>query len=169
MSNPSNFKSRKVLVAVTLIIVSIMYVVWQHLGSDDQSETMPIVSNASTTIPTQNNSITITPTPVAQSSQPQKSSGAYVDGTYTGTPANAYYGTVQVQAVVKSGVLADVTFLQYPSDRNTSRMISDKAMPILTQEALQIQSAQVDGVSGATQISDAFKQSLASALSQAKN
>ena len=100
--------------------------------------------------------------------QPQKSSGIYTDGTYTGTPVNAYYGTVQVEATVQNGALADVTFLQYPSDRSTSHMINNKAMPILTKEALQIQSAQVDGVSGATDTSQAFKQSLASALTQAK-
>jgi uncharacterized protein with FMN-binding domain len=93
----------------------------------------------------------------------------YADGTYTGAAENAYYGTVQVQAVVKNGALANVTFLQYPNDRSTSRMISNKSMPILTQETLQIQNAQVDGVSGATQTSDAFKQSLASALAQAQN
>jgi uncharacterized protein with FMN-binding domain len=41
-------------------------------------------------------------------------------------------------------------------------------MPILTAEAIQAQSANVDIVSGATQFSQAFAQSLASALNQAK-
>jgi uncharacterized protein with FMN-binding domain len=107
-----------------------------------------------------------TPTPVPA---PQKPTGLYVDGSYTGSPADAYYGTVQVKAIIKNGQLADVQFLQYPSDRNTSRYINGQAMPLLTQEAIQAQSAQVDGVSGATFTSQAFQQSLASALALAKN
>jgi len=41
-------------------------------------------------------------------------------------------------------------------------------MPLLTQEAIVAQSAQVDGVSGATFTSQAFQQSLAGALALAK-
>jgi len=95
--------------------------------------------------------------------------GLYTDGSYTGDAADAYYGTVQVKAVVQGGKIADVQFLQYPSDRSTSRYINSQAMPLLTQEAITAQSAQVDGVSGATFTSGAFKQSLASALALAKN
>ena len=95
--------------------------------------------------------------------------GQYADGTYTGDPADAYYGTIQVQATVQNGKLTDVQFLQHPSDRNTSVRINNRAMPILRQEAISAQSANVNIVSGATDSSGAFQQSLASALSQAKN
>lgn len=94
--------------------------------------------------------------------------GAYKDGIYIGSSADAFYGTIQVQAIVKNGKLADVQFLQYPNDRSESIQINQPAMPVLKQEALQAQSAQVDVVSGATDSSQAFMQSLASALSQAK-
>lgn len=107
---------------------------------------------------------TAAPTP-APTQQPQ---GQYANGTYTGSPANAYYGTVQVEAIIQNGALADVKFLQYPNDRNTSRYINSQAMPALISEAIQSQSAQVDGVSGATDTSQAFIQSLGSALAQAK-
>ena len=107
--------------------------------------------------------------PVVQSPAKPKSAGMYTDGTYTGNSADAYYGTVQVQAVVKNGALASVNFLQYPKDRRTSQSISDRAMPILESEAIQSQSANVNIVSGATDTSSAFQQSLASALSQAKS
>lgn len=110
-----------------------------------------------------------TPAPApAPAPAPQKPAGQYANGSYTGSPADAYYGTVQVKAVIQNGQLADVQFLQYPSDRSTSRYINSQAMPLLTQEAIQAQSAQVDGVSGATETSMAFVQSLASALAQAK-
>ena len=47
--------------------------------------------------------------------------------------------------------------------------INGQAMPMLTSEAVQVQSANVDIVSGATFTSQAFQQSLGSALAQAKN
>ncbi len=93
--------------------------------------------------------------------------GQYRNGIYTGSPADAYYGTVQVQVTVAGGKITDVAFLNYPQDRGTSRSINSYAMPQLTQEAIQSQSANVSGVSGASDTSAAFRQSLASALSQA--
>ncbi len=97
------------------------------------------------------------------------SSGKYKDGTYTGSVADAYYGNIQVKAVIKNGELADVVFLQYPNDRSTSREINGQAMPYLKSEAIQAQSGNVNIVSGATDSSIAFKQSLNSALSKALN
>ena len=106
---------------------------------------------------------TVAPVPATK---PQE---RYVDGTYTGSAADAYYGTVQVSAVVKNGKLSKVSLLQYPNDRDESQQISNRSLPVLESEAIQSQSAQVNGVSGATQTSEAFTQSLASALAKAKN
>ena len=99
---------------------------------------------------------------------PVQKSGQYKDGVYTGDSSNAYYGYIQVKATVKNGALADVAFLDYPSDRDTSRRINSRAMPKLRSEAIVAQSAKVSTVSGATDSSGAFRQSLASALIQAK-
>lgn len=96
-----------------------------------------------------------------------RNAGRYKSGTYTGSVADAFYGNVQVQVTISGGKITDVKFLQYPNDRGTSRMINSQAMPLLTQEAIQAQSALVDGVSGATATSGAFIESLSSALQQA--
>ena len=98
-----------------------------------------------------------------------KQMGMYADGTYKGTSANAFYGYVQVAAVISGGKLTDVQFLSYPNDRSTSRYISSQALPYLKSEAIQAQSANVNIISGATDTSLAFRQSLGSALAQAKN
>lgn len=90
------------------------------------------------------------------------------DGQYTGDAADAFYGLVQVKATVSGGKITDVQFLQYPNDRSNSIFINKQAMPYLKQEAVTAQSSQVDIISGATDTSMAFIQSLASALSQAK-
>jgi uncharacterized protein with FMN-binding domain len=91
----------------------------------------------------------------------------YTDGSYTGPVADAYYGVVQVQAIVQGGRLAGINVLQYPSDRRTSVVINRQALPMLRDEVISAQSANVDIVSGATLTSEAFIRSLDSALSQA--
>ena len=114
------------------------------------------------------------PTPAAATPKPAPApkpaaTGQYKDGTYTGSTADAFYGYVQVKATVSGGKLTDVTFLQYPDTHSTSVYINSQAMPYLTQEALAVQSANVNIISGATDTSLAFRQSLSSALAQAAN
>lgn len=99
---------------------------------------------------------------------PTSTKQTYKDGTYTGSVASAYfYGNVQVQVVIKGAKITDVTFLQYPNQPGHTMELSQQVMPILRQEAITAQSAQVDAVSGASQTSQAFQQSLSNALSQA--
>ncbi len=109
------------------------------------------------------------PTPTPTPAPVPKPVGQYKDGTYTGPSADAYYGNVQVEAIVQGGKIADVKFLDYPQTHQTSVYINSQAMPYLTQEAIRAQSANVNVVSGATFTSQAFIQSLAAALAQAKN
>lgn len=94
--------------------------------------------------------------------------GLYRDGSYSGPVTDAYYGNMQVQAVIQSGKLADVQILEFPNDRRTSIRINNIALPYLVSEAIQAQSANIDAISGATLSSEAFAQSLQSALTAAK-
>ena len=94
--------------------------------------------------------------------------GGYRDGSYTGQVTDAQWGYVQVQVAVTQGRITQVQFLKYPSDRSRSVRINQFADPVLVREAIQAQSAQVDIVSGATDSSEAFIQSLSDALSQAQ-
>ena len=92
---------------------------------------------------------------------------AYVDGEFTGPAINAYYGVVQIQAIVQGGRVARLKVLQYPSDRQTSVAINRQALPMLRDEVIAAQSANVDIISGATLTSAAFIKSLGKALEQA--
>jgi uncharacterized protein with FMN-binding domain len=89
------------------------------------------------------------------------------DGTYTGPAVDAYYGMVQVQALVQGGKLSSIKVLQYPNDRRTSVAINRQALPMLRDEVIAAQSANVDIISGATLTSEAFINSLSRALKQA--
>ena len=95
-----------------------------------------------------------------------KTSG-YADGSYTGPVTDAYYGLIQIQAIVQGGRLAGIKVLQYPSDRRTSIAINHQALPMLRSEVVAAQSAKVDIISGATLTSEAFIKSLGGALRQA--
>ncbi len=101
-------------------------------------------------------------------SQSPMMTGSYKNGTYTGSVQDAFYGNIQVQAVISNGKITAVNFLQFPNDNPTSQYVNSQADPLLAQEAIQAQSANVDIVSGASASSQAFQASLADALSQAK-
>jgi len=163
---------KKVVLSGAVIFIFILYI----LSVNKQTvATLPIQTTGPTTLP-----LTGEPTPVsipvaANTPVPTNppipvptAKGKYKDGSYTGDVVDAFYGNIQVKAVISNGLIADVIFLQYPNDRNTSVEINTQAMPILKQEAIAAQSANVDGVSGASSTSPAFIQSLQSALDQAK-
>jgi uncharacterized protein with FMN-binding domain len=111
-----------------------------------------------------NTGTTATPTP---SASPSASSGSTANGIVTGPVVETQFGPVQVAVTFNNGTIADVQALQLPSDRMRSAEISSYAGPILRQEALQAQSAQIDLVSGATYTSSAYEQSLQAVLDQA--
>ena len=92
----------------------------------------------------------------------------YKNGTYTGSVQDAYYGNVQVQLTIAGNKISDITFLQYPNDNHTSIRINSEAMPLLIQETIQAQSANISGVTRASATSPAFIASLSDALNQAK-
>jgi uncharacterized protein with FMN-binding domain len=110
---------------------------------------------------------TATNPPAPTASQPPQATG-YKNGTYNGPVTNAYYGNVQVQVVIQNGKITNVKFLDYPHDRRTSQEINSQAMPWLTQEAIQAQSANINIISGATLTSEAFANSLQAALASAQ-
>jgi uncharacterized protein with FMN-binding domain len=103
-----------------------------------------------------------TPVPVVQAK------GAYTDGEYAGSVTDAYYGNMQVKAIIQAGKISDVQILEYPNDRRTSIRINSIAIPYLINETIQVQSANVDVISGATLTSEAFAQSLQVALDSAR-
>jgi len=92
---------------------------------------------------------------------------SFKNGTYRGGVTSSIYGQAQVELVISSGKITDVIFLKFPNDRQTTVAKSNMAMPIIKQEVIQSQSANVNTVSGATETSVSFIQSIADALSQA--
>jgi uncharacterized protein with FMN-binding domain len=89
------------------------------------------------------------------------------DGTYTGDVVSTRYGDAQVAVTISAGQITEVTALQLPDREGRSQQISWSAEPILREEVLTAQSADVSIVSRATYTSGAYIQSLQSALQNA--
>ena len=152
--------SKKLVAGLAVFFIFVIY----SLGTRHQTPTIakPKLLDASNT---SSNSPASTTT--SSSSSVTTSSGRYTDGTYTGGTYDAYYGNVQVAVTIKSGKITAIKFLQYPNSHSTSVFINQQAMPYLQQEAIQSQNSNVQLISGATFTSQAFVQSLSSALSKA--
>jgi uncharacterized protein with FMN-binding domain len=153
-----------VLIIGTFILFSLLY---------NHTNTLALLPNSST-----DPGVSVSPSPTSADPAASGTAGPpnatsttnalYKDGTYTGSVADAFWGNVQVQVVTQKGSITNISFLQYPNERDRSVMINSYADPQLISEAIQAQSATVDIVTGATDSSEAFMQSLSDALSQAK-
>jgi uncharacterized protein with FMN-binding domain len=171
----------KYLIGAAVVFIVALYATWS--GNDDAAGAPmpPLASNiplspssssssssSQSSTPTGGGASAGAGTPPTNSST-GASAGEYKDGSYTGPVSDAFYGQLQVVAVVSGGKLTDVQFPIYPNDPGHSSDVSATALPALRQEAIAAQSADVQIVSGATQDSEAFQQSLGAALAQAKS
>lgn len=156
---------KKYVIAGVLVVAFVAYIVFAN-----RNPSPPALTDGTTSTPSS------TPSAAGAAAEPATTStsgsgtggGQYKDGTYMGSVADAFYGNLQAEVTIQGGMITAVTFPQHPSGGNSSN-VSAFALPALEQEAIAAQSANVDIVSGATQDSQAFQQSLAVALAQAKN
>jgi len=152
---------RKIILSLVVIISFTLYSLYERQQ----------VNNAVTLVKTSDGqeNISLSPTPTSSSgSGLPPTRGKFKEGIYTGSIEDVFYGDIQVRASIINGKLDAIEFLKYPNDQRTSIMINTEMIPILTEEALQKQSSDVDIVSGATDSSEGFRRSLANALDQAK-
>jgi uncharacterized protein with FMN-binding domain len=85
--------------------------------------------------------------------------------TVTGPAINYTYGVLSVSVTVSGGKITKVGIASIDDGgMQRSQFIDQQAIPILEQEALQAQSANIQGVSGASYTSAGFQQSLQAAL-----
>ena len=132
--------------------------------------TPPAIFNPSTGLSTPTAlPTTSTATPKATSTKkattPSTTTGK--SGTFAGSAYNNQFGTVQVQITVVNGKITAAKALQYPNQDYRSKQINTQAVPYLIQETVAANSANIQGVGGASYTSGSWKQSLASAIAKA--
>ena len=83
-----------------------------------------------------------------------------------GISVNFSYGVLNVEVTVSGTRITNVSVPNLQTAEPTSQQISEQAIPMLRAEVLQAQSANVNGISGATFTSQAYVQSLQAALNK---
>ena len=128
----------------------------------------PVVIKKATTAATASASATATTsasaTPTAKKTTTAPAPAAK-SGTFTGPSVYANYGNVQVQITVVNGVITDAKAIKAPSGKNDR--YTNMALPILKQQTLAAQSANIKGASGASYTSYGWFKSLQGALADA--
>jgi uncharacterized protein with FMN-binding domain len=145
---------RRIVMAIAAT-VSIVVLLFSYRTSTDQA-TVPVAADQSRT---SRSSASTTPTTTHAASG--------TSGTFTGSAADTQYGPVQVRIAVSGGKITSAQTVQVPQESDRDVEINTSAVPVLNQEAVQKQTAQIDSVSGATYTSEGYAQSLQSAIDAA--
>ena len=126
-----------------------------------KKETTAATATASASA-TATTSASATPTATKTTTAPAP---AAKSGTFTGQSVYVNYGNVQVQITVVNGVITDAKAIKAPSGKNDR--YTNMAVPILKQQTLAAQSANIKGASGASYTSYGWFKSLQGALADA--
>jgi uncharacterized protein with FMN-binding domain len=85
-----------------------------------------------------------------------------------GSDVQYQYGDLEVKVTMTGSKITDVTVAKVDVYDPHSASIDQYALPVLRSQAVSAQSAQIDGVSGASYTSAAYEQSLQSAIDKLK-
>jgi len=124
----------------------------------------PVATKKATAAASASATATASATPTAAAT-PAAAAPAAKSGTFTGPSVYVNYGNVQVQITVVNGRITDAIAVKAPSGRNDR--YTNMAVPILKQQTLAAQSANIKGASGASYTSYGWFKSLQGALADA--
>jgi uncharacterized protein with FMN-binding domain len=131
-------------------------------GATKPGATKPDATQSATAQPTAAQSATASAA-ATQSTAPVTST--IKDGTFTGPSVNVNYGNVQVKITVVNGRITDAVAVKAPTGKNDR--YTNMSVPVLKQQTLKAQSANIQGVSGASYTSYGWFTSLQGALADA--
>ena len=123
----------------------------------------PTAAQSKSTQPTKKPSAKPGATAAPTQTAPQPSGAT--DGSFTGDPITIRYGTVQVKITVQGGKIVDAQAVKAPTGSNDR--YTQMAVPRLREQTTAAQSANIQGVSGASFTSYGWYKSLVSAIAKA--
>lgn len=149
---------RRIVVWLASTVTVVVLLFGYHTSTNKTSAAVPVSeSSASPSSPAD-------PSPSPSASPP---AGGSATKTYAGSVTQTRWGPVQVQISVQDGTITKVTVLQQPDGNHRDEEINNYALPILIQDTIDAQSADIDMVSGATVTSEGYLGSLQAALDEA--
>ena len=125
----------------------------------------PVATKKATAKATAQATASATPAVDVPATQAPATSPAVINGTFTGPSVFVNYGNVQVQITVVNGRITDAIAVKAPSGKNDR--YTNMAVPILKQQTLAAQSANIKGASGASYTSYGWFKSLQGAMADA--
>ncbi len=135
------------------------------LSGTSASRVAPSTSTAAGTPPTPSTTTPVT-TPASTAVAPTTTAPA-TSRTVTGDSVNYSWGVLAVSVTATGRRITKVGIASLDDGGNPrSQSIDQQSIPILEQQAMQAQNANIQGVSGASYTSSGFQQSLQSALSK---
>ena len=167
-----NSRSWRGTILFTVILVTMGATVGLKLyGIGEQVTASDTSVHAATSAATAGTSgATSTPTASASASPSPSATATPAPGqaaatkTVTGSAIDTQYGAVQVKLTFTGNTITAVDTVQAPDGNGRDQEINQQALPILQQEVLSSQSANIDTVSGATYTSEGYIQSVQSAI-----
>jgi uncharacterized protein with FMN-binding domain len=156
---------RRIIIWLASTITIVVLLFGYHTSTDKTSSAAPVNTHSSPS----------TSSGGRKASGPKTSSGGRKPTTspsskittYSGSVAHTRWGPVQLKITVHGGKITKVTILQQPNGSRRDTEINSQALPILIDETIRAQSADIDMVSGATVTSDGYLRSLQAALDEA--
>ena len=129
--------------------------------------TFGVLPTTSTSVPRTSPTTSGATGPPSTSSSTTPGPSPATTGSATGDAVNYNYGVLSVSVTVSGSKITKVDIASLDDGGNfRSQSIDQQSVPMLEQQALQAQNANIQGVSGASYTSAGFQQSLQSALGQ---
>ncbi len=121
--------------------------------------------------PAKSTTTTTTTSTAAGPSAPPSSTTTTSPGAAASVPSSAVgaqeqygYGVLSVRATVSNSKISDVQVAKLQTADSYSQQLANQVIPYLRRQVLSVQSAKINGISGATYTSEAYAYSLQSAL-----
>jgi uncharacterized protein with FMN-binding domain len=150
---------RRAVIATAGTVVGLVVLLGYRSEGAAKGEKVDAGSGTSTSASAGAGSVTGTTVPTTGSSSS--------DHTYTGQDVFYRYGDIEVAVTLSGSRIVTVSVPQNDASSPYSQTVNSAAVPVLVKEAVAAQGVSFDVVSGATYTSDAFAQSLQSALDKA--
>ena len=144
MSDPGFL--RRVMPAVVLAAAGGIFLYLLPTGADNDADIGGGTPSAST----------------SPSHKPSHGSGSQAPRVIQGDAVNFQFGTVQVEVTLDGTTITDITTITAPG--GSYQAYTDRAIPEMKSKIIAAQSTQVAAASGATYTSEAYAQSVQSAL-----
>jgi uncharacterized protein with FMN-binding domain len=148
---------RRAVIATTGTVVGLVLLLGYRSEGAVKVEKVSAGTGTATTSGAGTGTVTVpgTTVPAASSSS---------ERTYTGRDVFYRYGNIEVAVSLSGSRIVTVTVPENDASSPYSQTVNSAAVPVLVREAVAAQGINFDVVSGATYTSDAFAQSLESAL-----